>query len=148
MVKLPPPVWAFIYAVLAGAASAAWPWRGLIDLRVMPLGAALLAAGLALSVWAALLFRVEGTEINPTSPSNKKLVIRGPFRWTRNPMYLALVIFTLGLAFAIGALPMFAVPMLLFATTNFIHIPFEEAKMRRQFGAAFDDYAARVRRWL
>lgn len=148
MVKLPPPVWAFIYAVLAGAASAAWPWRRVIDLRVLPLGVALLAGGLALSLWAALLFRAEGTELNPTSPSNKKLVIRGPFRWTRNPMYLAIVIFTLGLAFAIGALPMFAVPLLVYATANFIHIPFEEAKMRRQFGAAFDDYAGRVRRWL
>jgi protein-S-isoprenylcysteine O-methyltransferase Ste14 len=148
MVRLPPPVWAFIYAVLAGAASAAWPWRRLLDFRVLPLGAVLLAGGLALSLWAALLFRAEGTEINPTSPSNKKLVIRGPFRWTRNPMYLAIVIFTLGLAFAIGALPMFAVPLLVYATANFVHIPFEEAKMRRQFGAAFDDYAARVRRWL
>jgi protein-S-isoprenylcysteine O-methyltransferase Ste14 len=148
MVKLPPPVWALIYALLAGAAGTAWPWRRVIDLRVLPLGAALLAGGLALSLWAAFLFRAEGTELNPTSPSNKKLVIRGPFRWTRNPMYLAIVIFTLGLAFAIGALPMFAVPLLVYATANFVHIPFEEAKMRRQFGAAFDDYAARVRRWL
>jgi protein-S-isoprenylcysteine O-methyltransferase Ste14 len=148
MVKLPPPVWVLIYALLGGAASAAFPWRRLIDLRVLPLGAALLAGGLALSVWAALLFRAEGTELNPTSPSNKKLVIRGPFRWTRNPMYLSLVIVTLGLAFAIGALPMFAVPALVFATASLVHIPFEEAKMRRQFGAAFDDYVVRVRRWL
>jgi protein-S-isoprenylcysteine O-methyltransferase Ste14 len=148
MVTLPPPVWALIYALIAAAASAAWPWRGLIDLRVLPLGMALLAGGLALSLWSALLFRAEGTEINPTSPSNKKLLIRGPFRWTRNPMYLSLVIFTLGLAFAIGTLPMFAVPVLVFATANLVHIPFEEAKMRRQFGAAFDAYATRVRRWL
>jgi protein-S-isoprenylcysteine O-methyltransferase Ste14 len=103
---------------------------------------------LALSLWAALLFRAEGTELNPTSLTNKRLVIRGPFRWTRNPMYLSLVIVTLGLAFAIGALPMFAVPALVFATASLVHIPFEEAKMRRQFGAAFDDYVARVRRWL
>jgi protein-S-isoprenylcysteine O-methyltransferase Ste14 len=137
-----------IYALIAAAASAAWPWRRLIDLRVLPLGLALLAGGLALSLWAALLFRAEGTEINPTSPSNKKLVIRGPFRWTRNPMYLSIVIFTLGVAFAIGSLPLFAVPLLVFATASLVHIPFEEAKMRRQFGAAFDDYVAQVRRWL
>ena len=148
MIKLPPPVWALIFALLAGAVSAAWPWRRLIDLRLLPVGAVLLAGGLALSVWAALIFRVEGTELNPTSPSNKKLVIRGPFRWTRNPMYLSIVIFTLGLAFAVGSLPMFAVPVLVLATASLVHIPFEEAKMRRQFGTAFDDYAARVRRWL
>ena len=148
MLRLPPPVWALIYLVLAGVASAIGPWRQLVDLRVLPLGMALLVGGLALSLWAALLFRMEGTEINPTSATNKKLVIRGPFRWTRNPMYLALVIFTVGLAFAIGSLPMFAVPVLVFATANALHIPFEEAKMRRQFGPAFDDYTLRVRRWL
>ena len=131
MLRLPPPVWAFIYALLAGAVSAAWPWRQLVDLRLAPVGAVLLAAGLVLSLWAALLFRAEGTELNPTSLANKTLVI-----------------FTLGLAFAIGSLPMFAVPVLVFVTTDWVHIPFEEAKMRRQFGSAFDDYTARVRRWL
>jgi protein-S-isoprenylcysteine O-methyltransferase Ste14 len=41
-----------------------------------------------------------------------------------------------------------AVPVLVFATTNWVHIPFEEAKMRRQFGAAYDEYTRRTRRWL
>jgi protein-S-isoprenylcysteine O-methyltransferase Ste14 len=35
-----------------------------------------------------------------------------------------------------------------FATANFAHIPFEEAKMRRQFGSAFEDYTGKVRRWI
>jgi protein-S-isoprenylcysteine O-methyltransferase Ste14 len=45
-------------------------------------------------------------------------------------------------------LPMFAVPILAFATANWVHIPFEEAKMRRQFGSAYDSYTASVRRWI
>jgi len=89
-----------------------------------------------------------GTEINPTSETNKSLVVRGPFRFTRNPMYLGLVLLTLGIAFWVGSLPMFAVPLLVFATANWVHIPFEEAKMRRQFGAAFDRYMRQVRRWI
>jgi protein-S-isoprenylcysteine O-methyltransferase Ste14 len=40
------------------------------------------------------------------------------------------------------------VPIAVFATTNWAHIPFEEAKMRRQFGAAYDNYVAQVRRWV
>jgi protein-S-isoprenylcysteine O-methyltransferase Ste14 len=48
----------------------------------------------------------------------------------------------------VGALPMFAVPLLVFATANWAHIPFEEVKMRQQFGAAFDDYMRQVRRWI
>jgi protein-S-isoprenylcysteine O-methyltransferase Ste14 len=94
------------------------------------------------------MFRRAGTEIEPTSPVNRALVTDGPYRFTRNPMYLGLVIITLGIAVWIGAWPMLIAPMAVFATANWIHIPFEEAKMRRQFGATYDDYVARVRRWV
>lgn len=148
MLKLPPPVWAFFYLIAAGTASWMYPWRRLIDLRVVWLGAALITVGFALSLWAASLFRIEGTELNPTSETNKSLIIRGPYRFTRNPMYLGLVVLTLGAGFTVGSLPMFVVPVLLFATANWVHIPFEEAKMRRQFGGAFGAYTSKVRRWI
>ena len=61
-------------------------------------------------------------------------------------MYLGLVILTIGIA--VGAWPMFGAPLALFATANWVHIPFEEAKIHRQFGAAYDNYVARVRRWI
>ena len=148
MLKLPPPAWAFLYLIIAGVVSWFYPWRALLDLRIVWLGVALVAIGVAISVWAFLLFRREGTELNPTSEVNKSLVVRGPFRFTRNPMYLGLVIFTLGMALGVGSLPMFAVPLLVFVTANWAHIPFEEAKMRRQFGATFDHYVRQVRRWI
>lgn len=149
MLKLPPPIWALIYLIVAGAVSALYPWRAmLIDLRVLWLGVLLIVLGFALSFSAAMLFRRKGTELNPTSETNKSLVIEGPFRFTRNPMYLGLVVFTLGIAFCVGSLPMFVVPVLVFATANWGHIPFEEAKMRRQFGPTFDDYTRAVRRWI
>jgi protein-S-isoprenylcysteine O-methyltransferase Ste14 len=95
-----------------------------------------------------LLFRRAATEINPISPTNRTVVTDGPYRYTRNPMYLSLVIVALGIALWIGTWPMFIAPVAVFATANCVHIPFEEAKMRRQFGAAYDDYMARVRRWI
>jgi len=148
MVKLPPPVWMLIFLIVAGGASFAFPWKDAANLTVIPLGVVLVALGIGMSFWAAGLFRREGTELNPVSEANKKLVVSGPFRYTRNPMYLGLVLFSLGMAFCAGSLPMFAVPLLVFAVANWVHIPFEEAKMRRQFGAAFDDYKRRTRRWL
>jgi protein-S-isoprenylcysteine O-methyltransferase Ste14 len=148
LLKLPPPLWAFLFLVIGGAASAASPWRALVDLRVVWLGAALVVIGVVMSVSAAALFRRAGTEIDPTSRTNRSLVVAGPFRVTRNPMYLGLVILTLGIAFCAGSLPMFAVPVLVFAVVNGAHVPFEEAKMRRQFGAEFDEYTSRVRRWI
>ena len=148
MVNLPPPIWTMFYLIAASVASFLYPWKSIVDLQFIPVGVLLIAAGFAPAFWAAGLFRREGTEINPTSSENKKLVVRGPFAFTRNPMYVGLVLASLGIAFCSGSLPLFVVPLLVFATANWVHIPFEEAKMRRQFGASFDDYAGRVRRWI
>jgi len=105
VLKLPPPIWALLYLIAAGALSWMYPWRRLIDLRVLWLGVALIAIGLAVGFWAVSLFRLKGTEINPTSETNKSLIIRGPYRFTRNPMYLGLVVLTLGVGFTVGSLP-------------------------------------------
>jgi protein-S-isoprenylcysteine O-methyltransferase Ste14 len=148
MVNLPPPIWTMFYLIAATVASFLYPWKSIVDLQFIPAGAVLIAAGFALAFSAAGLFRREGTELNPTSSENKKLVVRGPFGFTRNPMYLGLVLVSLGIAFCSGSLPLFVVPLLVFATANWVHIPFEEAKMSRQFGASFDDYTRRVRRWV
>jgi protein-S-isoprenylcysteine O-methyltransferase Ste14 len=123
-------------------------WPNIPGLPLPLLGIALTALAFIPPVWAFVLFRRERTEIDPTSPSNRKLVIGGPYQFTRNPMYLGLVALALGIAAWIGAWPMFIAPVAVFATANWVHIPFEEAKMRRQFGAAYDGYVARVRRWV
>jgi protein-S-isoprenylcysteine O-methyltransferase Ste14 len=148
MVKMPPPIWMFLFLALAGAASAIYPWKSIIDPTVVPLGIALVVLGFAIAFWGRLLFLVEKTEVIPTSEKNSKLVTRGAFSITRNPMYLGLVILSLGIAFWVGSLPMFVVPVLVFIVCNQIHIPFEEAKMRRQYGDAFDAYTGKVRRWI
>src|SRR5689334_16192187 len=140
MIKLPPPIWLLIFAAVAGVASALLPWRSIIDLRLVPLGLALIALGLVPPVWAFTLFRRAGTQIDPTSDTNNTLVTTGPYAITRNPMYLGLTIIGLGVAFCVGSLPMFVVPLLVFAVANGVHIPFEEAKMRRQFDPQFDTY--------
>ncbi len=148
MVKLPPPIWALAYVLICAAVSWGLGWPRLPGLPLAPLGAALVVIGVVPPVLAALLFRREGTEINPTSPANHSLVTTGPYRFTRNPMYLGLVIIALGIAFWVGAWPMFAAPLAVFITCNWVHIPFEEAKMRRQFPAEFDAYTGRTRRWI
>jgi len=148
MLRFPPPVWTLIYVAVSAAISWLLAWPKVPGLPFAPLGIALVATAFVFPVWAFVLFRREGTEIDPTSPTNRKLVITGPYRFTRNPMYLGLVIFTVGIAIWVGTWPMFLAPIAVFATTNWGHIPFEEAKMRRQFGAAYDGYVARVRRWI
>jgi protein-S-isoprenylcysteine O-methyltransferase Ste14 len=148
VLKLPPPIWTAIYLLATAAVSWALGWPKVPPLPPAPLGIALVAVAFIPPVWAMLEFRRAGTEINPTSPSNRALVIDGPYRYTRNPMYLGLVVLSAGVALWVGVWPMLLAPLGVFATANWVHIPFEEEKMRRQFGAAFDDYARRVRRWV
>ena len=146
MTKLPPPIWMFILLALTGAASyfAHVP----AAFRFWPVGAALIVGGFAIAMTAVAIFRREGTEIDPMSATNKSLVVRGPFRFTRNPMYLGLVLFSTGIALVVGTWPMFLVPVLIFAIANWGHIPVEEAKMHRQHGVAYDAYVGAVRRWI
>lgn len=148
MLKLPPPIWTLIYLLISTAISWALGWPKLPFLPLPALGLVLIALAFVPPVWAITLFHRAGTEVNPTSASNRALVIEGPYRFTRNPMYGGLIALSLGVAVWVGAWPMFLAPVAVFVTVNFVHIPFEEAKMRRQFGAAYDDYCARVRRWL
>lgn len=101
-----------------------------------------------LLIAASLAFRRANTEFMPNSPTNSALVTSGVFAVTRNPMYLGMVLICLAAALAAGRLPVFAAPILMFAIANWVFIPFEEGKMRRQFGESFDAYCGRVRRWL
>ena len=144
--KIPPPIWGIAMLLLAYAAG--WILASPVIFRSTPLAVLISVAGLLLGGWGERTFAAEGTDIIPASPTNKKLVTRGPFRYTRNPMYTGLVLMALGFAFYFGTLPFYAVPVLLFLLCNFSFIPFEEAKMQRQFGDQYTDYLRRVRRWV
>jgi protein-S-isoprenylcysteine O-methyltransferase Ste14 len=148
MLRLPPPIWALVYVVIAVGVSYFIGGPRITGWPIIWLGILLIVGAIALMASAIWLFRREGTEIDPNSSTNRKLVTTGPYRFTRNPMYLGWAIVTLGLACLIATWPMFLVPIAFFATMNWAQIPFEEAKMRRQFGEAFDAYTRGVRRWM
>src|SRR5215475_589327 len=102
MLKLPPPIWTLIYILLGAVLSWSLGWPKIPGLPLRPLGIILVALAFILPVWAFVLFRREATEIDPTSPTNRKLITRGPYQFTRNPMYLGLVTLSLGIAVWIG----------------------------------------------
>jgi protein-S-isoprenylcysteine O-methyltransferase Ste14 len=110
-------------------------------------GAALMAVGLGWMLWAAWMFRQAATTIRPTAAPSI-LVDEGPYRYGRNPMYLGMTVAMLGLALILGV-PFMALAGAVFAViVHRLHIPFEEAQLRRTFGGWYSDYAATVRRWL
>jgi protein-S-isoprenylcysteine O-methyltransferase Ste14 len=148
LLKLPPPIWLLLLLVAAWAADRIFAARVIAELRSIPAALVFALLGLAVGVSGRLAFARAGTEIIPTSAANKTLVTGGPFRLSRNPMYLGLVLLALGIAFYVATIHFFAVPVLLFLLCNFVFVPYEEAKMQRQFGTQFSDYRHRVRRWL
>lgn len=111
------------------------------------LGTVLANLGLLLALWCIWLFWQRRTTLMPGgSPSG--LVIRGPYRYSRNPMYLSLVLSYLGLALILDVPWGWLTGMAALWLLNGAVIPHEEAVMRRQFGRDYDDYSQRVRRWL
>jgi protein-S-isoprenylcysteine O-methyltransferase Ste14 len=148
LVKIVPPIWIVIFVAVGLCVNWLFPSRDFMDWRSYPIGIILFGFGLSGVLWAGSIFHRRGTEIVPASPMNKLLLVEGPFKITRNPMYLGMTLAQLGIAFFVGTLPMFFVPIAFFCLINFVFIPFEEQKMLRQFGDQFADYKRRVRRWL
>lgn len=147
MLKIPPPIWGIVSLIAFYFLSDLPAFQGWPDWTNRIFGVVFFVLGLLPSFIAVAQFRRAGTQVRPDSDTNNKLIVSGLYRITRNPMYLGMIFITLGVAFWFGRPLMFLSPLLVFAITNWLFIPFEEAKMRRQF-SEFDAYAARVRRWL
>ncbi len=110
-------------------------------------GLVFIGAGMVLAVWSVLLFKRARTPID-TFGTPTALVVDGPFRFSRSPMYVSLTVVLSGIAVYVGTLPWFLVPVAFALTMNASHIPREELSLERQFGQEYMDYKNRVRRWL
>lgn len=148
MMNLVPPVWAIVYSLIALALHFFWPARLTLFLPNYILAGIVTAAGLGIIIWAWSLFQKEKTDINPASLEHKKLITYGPYRYTRNPMYLGLVTVLTGLAFFFGTIPFILAPVALFLTLNNVFIPYEESALEKGFGKVYRDYKDQVRKWL
>ena len=123
------------------------PVKAIIPDAIRYFGAIPLVIGVWIGLWVNQMFRRAGTTIKPFQESSK-LVLEGPFRVTRNPIYLGMTLALTGVAILLGSLvPFLVVPFFAFLIDRrFIRA--EEAMLARTFGAEFDDYSRRVRRWL
>jgi protein-S-isoprenylcysteine O-methyltransferase Ste14 len=146
-VRLPPPV-VYLVAFLIGLAlQARVPVPFVARPLALTLGSVLALLG-ALCIGTAIpaMLRGHGT-LNTAGPS-EALVTSGPYRYSRNPMYVGLALLYIGLAtlFAVLWALFLIVPLVLY--TQMVVILPEERYLRRAFGEAYHVYCARVRRWL
>ena len=110
-------------------------------------GILLLGVGIWLNIWADGLFKRENTTVKPFEKSST-LILEGPFRFSRHPMYLGMVVALLGVAILLGSLVSFLGAIACFITMQIVFIPHEERALEETFGQKYLDYKNRVRCWL
>lgn len=110
-------------------------------------GAVLFTAGAVVAGWGLVIFHKARTTTVPGKVS-AKLVTWGPYRYTRNPMYVGLILAYLGEAGLLKQIwPVLLLPLTV-AYVNWTVIPVEEAKLNEVFPSDYEQYRARVRRWI
>jgi len=145
--RLVPPIWLALGLIAIPVLHRYLPLAELIPAPWHYAGVAIALAGFALGGWATALFRRAGTTLVPGQES-AALVVGGPFRWTRNPIYLGMAAMLLGACVFAGSLSPFAVVPAFMIIIQRLFIRSEEAMMAKKFGAEFAAYCAEVRRWI
>jgi protein-S-isoprenylcysteine O-methyltransferase Ste14 len=146
-------MWALI---LPGVIAGYIPWRyfGVSRITADPLrpphAAGLLCIGLGAALLAACIVefarRGRGT-LSPLDPP-RTLVVRGLYRYVRNPMYVAVTTILLGEALLLQSRALVVYWAVFFACVNLFVIGYEEPALRARFGESYDEYRRQVRRWI
>ena len=114
---------------------------------VRMLSTVLVLSWLMLTAWSFRRFWASGTSIVPVRPATA-LVLEGPYRWTRNPMYVGLLFLYIGVACWFGLVwPLLLAPVLVWVISVAV-IGREERYLTRKFGDEYTRYQSQVRRWL
>lgn len=107
-----------------------------------------LALGVALMLWCWRDFATRGRGTPAPFDPPRALVIAGPYRYVRNPMYIAAGLVLLGEAAIFGEPRLLLYGLAFGAATHLFVVLYEERTLRRRFGADYDAYRSAVRRWL
>ncbi|AYM09090.1 methyltransferase family protein [Agrobacterium tumefaciens] len=148
-VRFPPP-FVYLAALLLGlAAERFFRLRsfGIDWLLLVAMGSLLFIAGAAMMLAAAGLFGRLGTNAPPSRPTTH-IATTGPYRWSRNPMYLAMTLIYASLAIGLdGPIALALLPLVMIVIQTQV-IAREERYLEAKFGDGYRRYKAEVRRWL
>ena len=145
--KLLPPVWFFLSIILMCGLHFRLPIKQLFFSPVNYLGIVAIFLGIAIVLFCAYVFRQKNTTIKPFQESSY-LVKEGIFNYTRNPIYLGMIIFLIGLWLFLGSLsPVFIIPLFV-GLIQEKFIKQEEKMLEDKFGEEYQEYKLTVRRWI
>ncbi|GAP65574.1 hypothetical protein MBSD_n0864 [Mizugakiibacter sediminis] len=145
---IPPPVLFFAALALGFALHRLWPQPLFADATAGRVaGVALIALGAALGTWMMLHFRRAGTPVSPLRPT-RRLVVSGPYRYSRNPDYIGQALICAGIALAANAAwALLMLPPALLLVRHAV-VAREERYLLALFGEPYAAYCRRVRRWI
>ncbi len=103
--------------------------------------------GAAVAVWCILTFAIVGKGTPAPFDPPRRLVVRGPYRFVRNPMYLGAALALLGAALVYESGALLAYAAAFFVVTHIFVMVYEEPTLRARFGEEYAAYCRRVRRW-
>lgn len=112
------------------------------------LAAPLFAAGVAVYLWCLRDFAVTGRGTPAPIDPPRRLVVRGLYRYVRNPMYVGVWLVIAGWTVAFGSAALLRYALAVALLFHLVVVLVEEPLLRRRFGPAYDDYCRAVRRWL
>lgn len=147
MKKILPPTHFFIYLIISILLHYALPIAQIINSPANWLGFLFFVMGSLLNIWADQLLKKEKTTVKPFEKP-AVLVQTGPFKISRNPMYLGMVLLLLGAGFILGSLTSFIGVLLFVAAMEILFIPKEEKILLEQFGKEYLAYKKKMRRWI
>lgn len=146
-VRIPPPILALLHLLAAFLLSWILPLPIPAPGWLTAVGAGLVAVGLGLAFWAFSLFHRAGTTLDPRGGSTA-LVSSGPYRYTRNPIYVGLACLLAGFPLIIHSYWGLILCPLLIVLLNRLVIVYEEIHLAEQLGKPYLEYKNRVHRWL
>ena len=147
IIKMRPPRLAAVFLLFCWALHHFSPEKTIAHLPLPLLGTLAMFSGFAIMIRAWWFFKQMKTPICPTA-TPQVLVTWGPFRFSRNPIYLGMLLMLMASTFFMGTLPAVFAPLAFFVTIDRFFIPYEERNLEQQFGQQYLNYTRDVRQWI
>jgi protein-S-isoprenylcysteine O-methyltransferase Ste14 len=134
--------------VVPGAGGVYVPWLILTRHGASPYAVPVIAAGVALYAWCVWAFAAIGRGTPGVWDAPRRVVAAGPYRWVRNPIYIAALIIVSGEAWLFGSVGVLVYAGVLAVAFHLLVTGYEEPRLRARFGGRYDDYRHTVSRWI
>ena len=145
--RFTPDIYLFAFLIISTILHFTFPIAKVIFVPYSYVGWLFIAAGAVFGIWPDFIFKREKTTVQPHEKPTK-LVISGPFRVSRHPIYLGFALILFGVSVIHGTMISFPFPFLFALVMERKFIPMEEKNLEETFGQEYLDYKRRVRKWL